>query len=384
MKKYILIILTLVFVNISYATTPEEHPDLKKLIDAAGKDTYLKDFPFELKPGEHIQFPIQLNKRTLYNWYANMKDYKQFRLTLYDNYGNTVYKTKAKTIGIFNFSTKSNKASKYILNIKNTSESNLSSTILLTSVRKLNKDETIVQNPKLEKILNASNDTYLKDFNINLDPNREARYSLVLSKNTIYSLSIYQNKPDQFELNLYDNKTRQLIKPKTLDINKQIHYNIYNISKTAVYEVIVKNKTPEPAESVALLAFIKKSINENTKNSEDDPELVYAEKNENYYFVVDDMPKFIGEIKDFKKYISKHLSYPQEALEKEIKGTVYIQFTVAKNGYIKDAKVARGVHPSLNQEALRVVYSSPKWEPGIKDGEPVDVVLTYPIIFKLP
>ena len=134
MKKYILIILAISYVNFTYSVTPDNHPDLQKLLDASGKNIYLKDFPFELDPGKETQFTIQLNKRALYKWYANMKDYKQFRITLYDKYGNIIYRSKDETIGIFNFSTKSNKDSKYILNIKNTSDSKLSNTILLTFV----------------------------------------------------------------------------------------------------------------------------------------------------------------------------------------------------------------------------------------------------------
>ena len=88
--------------------------------------------------------------------------------------------------------------------------------------------------------------------------------------------------------------------------------------------------------------------------------------------------------KEFKEFINQKIKYPQEAIEKKIEGRVFVQFTVGKNGYIKDAKISRGIHPSINQEVLKVIYSSPKWEPGIKDGEAVNVILTFPIIFKLP
>ncbi len=390
MKKYILILITVFYVHATYSFTPGEHPDLKELLKAAGKNTYIKDFAFKLKPGEETQFIIELEKRTIYEWFANMKDYKQFRLTLFNNYGYTIYSTKDETVGIFNFSTKSNKEQKYILNVKNTSDKAISSTILLSTAKKLEQHETIVQNPKLEKLLNVSKDTYLKDFTNKIEPHKDARYSVVLSKNNTYSLSVFQNTPGQFELQLIESKSEKRLKPKSININNEISYNLFDISNTAVYHIIVKNNSSVTSESVVLLSFVDKFYRTEpeeeviTPTSQEENKDLNQNNAEEIYFVVDDMPKFIGEIKDFKKYLNNNINYPQEALTKGIKGTVYVQFTVAKNGYIKDAKVARGVHPSLDQEALRLVYSSPKWKPGKKDGEPADVVLTFPIIFKLP
>ena len=60
-----------------------------------------------------------------------------------------------------------------------------------------------------------------------------------------------------------------------------------------------------------------------------------------------------------------------------------VQFTVCDDGVVRDAKVLRGVNPMLDAEALRVISASPKWEPGLQDGKPVNVTYMFPVIFQL-
>ncbi len=102
------------------------------------------------------------------------------------------------------------------------------------------------------------------------------------------------------------------------------------------------------------------------------------------YIIVEEMPEFKGEGKEaFRQYIAEHLQYPQKAQKKGIEGKVYVQFIVTKNGTVDDVKVIRGVHPLLDKEAVRVIKSSPDWEPGKQRGEPVNVKFTLPISFSL-
>jgi len=102
------------------------------------------------------------------------------------------------------------------------------------------------------------------------------------------------------------------------------------------------------------------------------------------FFTVDEMPKFNGKDADeFRSFIQKNLRYPVEAQKNDINGRIFVSFVVDKKGYVKNVKVERGVCPSLDKEAIRVVKLSPKWEPGIKDGKQVNVKYTFPIVFKL-
>lgn len=126
-----------------------------------------------------------------------------------------------------------------------------------------------------------------------------------------------------------------------------------------------------------------------TTKSKDVAEVVavgYAEqtaKQDQVFFIVEDMPEFPGGELALRKFIAGAIKYPQAAVANGIQGKVYVNFVVEKDGSIGRMKIARGVDPSLDQEALRVVGSLPKWEPGRQKGVPVAVSYTVPIAFVL-
>jgi TonB family protein len=102
------------------------------------------------------------------------------------------------------------------------------------------------------------------------------------------------------------------------------------------------------------------------------------------FIIVEDMPKFKGgNLDKFKLWVAQNLCYPESAVENEISGKVYIQFTINEKGNLVDAKLVKGVDPALDNEALRVIKSSPKWEPGKQGGEEVKVQFTMPVVFSL-
>lgn len=86
----------------------------------------------------------------------------------------------------------------------------------------------------------------------------------------------------------------------------------------------------------------------------------------------------------FSKWVSAHLKYPKEARDAHIDGTVLVKFVVGRNGGIQEVEVEKGVFPALDAEAVRVIKSSPKWKPGMKDGRPVRVTYHHPVVFILP
>ncbi|WP_294140415.1 energy transducer TonB [uncultured Sanguibacteroides sp.] len=99
------------------------------------------------------------------------------------------------------------------------------------------------------------------------------------------------------------------------------------------------------------------------------------------FITVEDMPVFPGG--DITKWINKHVKYPMIAQENGVQGKVIIQFVVGKDGTVGDIKVMRGVDSSLDQEAIRVIKSMPKWKPGKQRGTAVKVSFTVPINFQL-
>ncbi len=114
--------------------------------------------------------------------------------------------------------------------------------------------------------------------------------------------------------------------------------------------------------------------------NEDEEEVNEAE----VFFVVEDMPTFQGQSSNaFRVYIQRNLKYPVIAQENGVSGRVFVQFDVNASGSIENVIVVRGVDPSLDKEAVRVVKSSPKWSPGKQRGRPVRVRFTFPIVFQL-
>ena len=99
----------------------------------------------------------------------------------------------------------------------------------------------------------------------------------------------------------------------------------------------------------------------------------------------DKYPTFKGKGSEaFSAWVTAHLKYPKDAKEARIDGTVRVKFVIGTNGGVQEVEVTKGVFPSLDAEAVRVIKSSPKWKPGIKDGKPVRVTYHHPVIFVLP
>ena len=100
--------------------------------------------------------------------------------------------------------------------------------------------------------------------------------------------------------------------------------------------------------------------------------------------LVEEKPKFQGgDANDFSKWVNQRLVYPEVAKENGVQGRVMLQFTVKTDGSVSDVKVLRGVDPSLDKEAVRVVSMSPKWTPGKQRDRKVKVTYTFPVIFQL-
>ena len=119
------------------------------------------------------------------------------------------------------------------------------------------------------------------------------------------------------------------------------------------------------------------AVSDTTKNAaldEEEYELIeFPEK----------LPEFPGGERALRKFIAKNLNYPEEAKNKKIEGKVWIHFVVSKTGDIEDVKVVKGVDPLLDNEAIRIVQSMPKWKTGKKRGKPVDCPITIPILFPM-
>ncbi|MFW6290067.1 MAG: TonB family protein, partial [Mariniphaga sp.] len=96
------------------------------------------------------------------------------------------------------------------------------------------------------------------------------------------------------------------------------------------------------------------------------------------------MPEFPGGDEALRQYIADNINYPESARKNGIQGTAYVSFKVTKEGEVTDVRLARGVHPPLDREAIRVVESMPDWKPAMTNGKPVDLPsYTVPVNFKI-
>lgn len=201
-------------------------------------------------------------------------------------------------------------------------------------------------------------------------------------------------------------------------------YSVMQVDNTEKEpEKIIETAIPEPPKYVNMVKFVPPTIVEDTKaddgempnvsditenkdavgaftitNGSNDPDAIRKEADKE---IMDDgtsskgaepvqtliraeiMPQFPGGDQEMYRYIGENLKYPVPDQEAGIQGRVTVRFVVSKTGEIKDVEVLRGISPTCDKEALRVIKSMPKWIPGRQNGNPAQVYFTIPVVFKL-
>lgn len=107
------------------------------------------------------------------------------------------------------------------------------------------------------------------------------------------------------------------------------------------------------------------------------------EVTEEIFVVVEEQPEFPNGNAAMMKFLSDNIRYPVIAQENGIQGRVICNFVVERDGSITDVQVVRGVDPSLDKEAVRVIQQMPRWKPGKQRGSAVRVRFTLPVVFRL-
>lgn len=111
------------------------------------------------------------------------------------------------------------------------------------------------------------------------------------------------------------------------------------------------------------------------KVTEEDPNKIFTS--------VEQVPEFPGGMEAFGKYLGKNIHYPAVARENGTQGRVIVSFVCERDGSLTDIHVVRGIGDGCDEEAVRVLKSSPRWKPGIQNGKPVRVSYSVPIAFTL-
>ncbi len=101
------------------------------------------------------------------------------------------------------------------------------------------------------------------------------------------------------------------------------------------------------------------------------------------FLVVEEQPEYPGGTAALLEYLRTNIKYPQDCRENHIQGRVLVSFIVEPDGSLSNATIVRGVNPSLDAEALRVIQAMPNWKPGKQHGSAVRVQFTVPITFRL-
>jgi TonB family protein len=165
-----------------------------------------------------------------------------------------------------------------------------------------------------------------------------------------------------------------------LDIISKPENNNISLIKESVSTASVKKAS---GDTQALKKHVEGNI-KYPKSVTDRDTIPSGKKNEIVDFAsVEVLPEFQDGIKGWIDYLKANLKYPEEAKKNKITGRVIMSFVVDKTGSLEDIKVLRGVEKSLDEEALRILRTSPKWKPGIQNGRPVKVAYTMPIFFQL-
>ncbi len=123
--------------------------------------------------------------------------------------------------------------------------------------------------------------------------------------------------------------------------------------------------------AVLLLAFCQKNANAQDNNTV-------------YNFVsLQNPPTYPGGMASFYSFLGANIKYPTAAVKDKVEGKVYVSFTVEKDGSLTDLKVDRSLGAGTDEEAIRVLKMSKRWNPGMIEGKAVRVKYNIPIRFAL-
>ena len=170
-------------------------------------------------------------------------------------------------------------------------------------------------------------------------------------------------------------KSVSIAPDKNVEVNFELEENVVSLN-----EVTVSSDT-KVAEVNAKAAAAKV---QEAANAQAAAEAKVAEDGDMPYVKVEKMPTFMGgDLNVFRNWVQSKIQYPKEAMDKGVKGRVVCSFVVEKDGSLTEFDVLQSPDKSLADEVVRILKTSPKWEPGEQRGEKVRVKYTVPIVFSI-
>ena len=182
--------------------------------------------------------------------------------------------------------------------------------------------------------------------------------TLALNAETVTDV-VYKNDEPQKQVPVKKGKKNTTVKTGNNQTVKVVEQD-----KTVTAEAAEKGKNDAP-------------ITTNVKQQEE-----IGNEQPDVFDKVDEMPQFPGGFAGLMQYLKTNVRYPEDAKEAGAQGNVIVSFIVEKDGSISNARVTKPTHSSLDEEALRVISSMPKWTPAKQNGEAVRAELSLPVSFR--
>lgn len=176
----------------------------------------------------------------------------------------------------------------------------------------------------------------------------------------------------RFEEDIFSVTTPHLTPPAPVVPRPSTVFNLVDNS-IKVEDITPPDFGDSPDEANQVYTPVLKPVLTDEKPATEDEIFVGAEK----------MPEFPGGEKELMRFIGEHITYPREAKEIGIAGTVYVSFVIEKDGSVSNIKILRGIGGGCDEEAVRVIKLMPRWSPGMQHTMPVRVSFNMPIAFKL-
>jgi protein TonB len=212
--------------------------------------------------------------------------------------------------------------------------------------------------------------------------------AFIKSVNKPIAVNTPPTEPPPYEVKLED--INDLLPPPTFEVN--VAQSVIDNSRFAPVIVDEANmKEPQLATNEDLLNAIHSTdlhidLSAVTLISPVDKTDDAIDNQNNTFFPTDVTEQAMfrgGTVDDFRKWLGEHIIYPDMAASSAISGTVFLRFTIDKEGKLCDIRVDRGIHPLIDQAAVEALQSSPKWRAARINGHPVRVCYTIPIKFSL-
>lgn len=224
--------------------------------------------------------------------------------------------------------------------------------------------KTVKKQPDFQKnmVVILKKDTVQKDLNISIrsndKTNPEAQPIVYMDGKRVPFEALNEISPETIE---------------SIDVlkNKSATEKYGEEGKNGVILITSRKESPEKTEDANQRQLKKEESTSKTYNGKP------------LFFIVEEMPKFPGGDLALHNYIANNAKYPAEAKEKGIEGRVFISYIISPQGKVVEAKVIKGVDPSLDAEAKRVIEEMPDWTPGKQRGKSVAVSYTSPVNFEL-